>query len=231
MARGSNNEMMAVAVDCVIFGLDLQERALKAMLIERDIAPFAGSWAIPGGFVRGGESLEQAAARELEEETGIKNVYLEQLYTFGDPGRDPRGRVISVAYFALVSPERHNVAASTDARNAAWFKIKHIPHLAFDHHRILDAALDRLRGKLTYAPIGFELLPRKFTIRQLQMLYETVLGHELDNRNFRKKIFSMDVLNELDEMQQGVAHRAARLYKFDERKYKQLVKRGLTFEV
>jgi 8-oxo-dGTP diphosphatase len=231
MARASNHETISVAVDCVIFGLDLQERALKVMLIERDIPPFAGSWAIPGGFVRAAESLEQAAARELEEETGIKNVYLEQLYTFGDPGRDERGRVISVAYYALVSPERHSVAASTDARNAAWFKIKHIPVLAFDHHKILDVALDRLRGKLTYAPIGFELLPRKFTIRQLQMLYETVLGHELDNRNFRKKIFSMDVLNELDEMQQGVAHRAARLYKFDERKYKQLIKRGLTFEV
>jgi 8-oxo-dGTP diphosphatase len=231
MARESNQEAISVAVDCVIFGLDLQERALKVMLIERDIPPFAGSWAIPGGFVRALESLEQAAARELEEETGIKNVYLEQLYTFGDPGRDERGRVISVAYYALVSPERHSVAASTDARNAAWFNIKHVPRLAFDHHKILGVALDRLRGKLTYAPIGFELLPRKFTMRQLQMLYETVLGHELDNRNFRKKIFGMDVLNELDEIQQGVAHRAARLYKFDERKYKQLIKRGLTFEV
>src|SRR5215831_775399 len=231
MAHKYQYEMPAVAVDCVIFGLDLETKDLKVMLIERDLEPFAGMWAIPGGFVRPGETLMAAATRELEEETGIKDVFLEQLFTFGDPGRDPRGWVISVAYYALVSPERHTIAARTDARQAAWFTVRRLPRLAFDHARIVQAALDRLRGKLSYAPIGFELLPRKFTVRQLQNLYEIVMGRKLDNRNFRKKIFSMDLLQELDEMQQGVPHRAARLYRFDERKYRQLVKQGLAFEI
>jgi 8-oxo-dGTP diphosphatase len=224
-------ERPGLTVDCVIFGLDLEEESLNVMLIERDLEPFAGMWAVPGGFVRFGETLEEAAMRELQEETGITDVFLEQLYTFGDPQRDPRGWVVSVAYYALVSPEKHSVQAATDARQAQWFPVRSLPPLAFDHAEILRTALERLRGKLTYAPIGFELLPQKFTVKQLQKLYEIVLGRKLDNRNFRKKIFGMDVLRELDEMQKGVPHRAARLYKFDERKYKQLAKRGLNFEL
>lgn len=231
MAFSYKFERPGLTVDCVIFGLDLDERSLKVMLVERDLEPFAGMWAVPGGFVRTGESLEAAAERELREETGIGEVFLEQLYTFGEPGRDPRGWVVSVAYYALVSPEKHAIAASTDARQARWFPVTHLPPLAFDHEKIFRVALQRLRGKLTYAPVGFELLPGKFTIKQLQRLYEIVLGRRLDNRNFRKKIFSMDVLRELDEVQKGVPHRAARLYKFDERKYRQLVKRGLSFEL
>ena len=222
-------ERPGLTVDCVIFGLDLEEETLKVMLIERDLEPFAGMWAIPGGFVRQGETLGEAAERELREETGIGAVFLEQLYTFGDPGRDPRGWVVSVAYYALVSPDKHTVHAATDARQARWFPVASLPPLAFDHAAILGSALERVRGKLTYAPIGFELLPRKFTVKQLQKLYEIVLGTTLDNRNFRKKIFGMDVLQELDEMQTGVPHRAARLYRFDERKYRQLIKRGLSF--
>lgn len=222
-------ERPGLTVDCVIFGLDLEDGTLKVMLIERDLEPFEGMWAIPGGFVRSGETLEAAAARELREETGITDVFLEQLYTFGRPGRDPRGWVVSVAYYALVSPDKHTIHASTDARQARWFPAASLPRLAFDHAEILNTALDRLRGKLTYAPIGFELLPRKFTIKQLQKLYEIVLGTSLDNRNFRKKIFGLDVLKELKEMQRGVPHRAARLYEFDERKYRQLVRRGLSF--
>lgn len=224
-------ERPGVAVDCVIFGVDLDEESLRVMLIERDLKPFRGMWAIPGGFVRKGESLEDAAVRELQEETGIIDVYLEQLYTFGNPARDPRGWVISVAYYALVSPDKHAVVAATDARRAQWFPITQLPRLAFDHARILEVALERLRGKLTYAPVGFELLPDKFTIKQLQKVYEIVLGRKIDNRNFRKKIFAMDVLRELGEMQRGVPHRAARLYRFDVRKYRLLEKRGLSFEL
>ena len=224
-------ERPGLTVDCVIFGLDLESASLNVMLIERDLEPFAGRWAIPGGFVRKGESLQAAALRELKEETGIENVFLEQLYSFGDPKRDPRGWVVSVAYYALVSPEQHPVQAATDAREARWFPVNEVPRLAFDHMKILAVALERLRGKLTYAPIGFELLPQKFTIKQLQRLYEIVLGTQLDNRNFRKKIFAMGVLRELDEMQKGVPHRAARLYKFDEKKYRQLIKQGLNFEL
>jgi len=224
-------ERPGLTVDCVIFGLDLDEETLKVMLIERDVEPFEGEWAIPGGFVRSSETLIEAATRELAEETGITDVFLEQLFTFGDPGRDPRGWVVSVGYYALVSPDKHRVVAATDARQARWFPVDSLPRLAFDHARILKTALDRIRGKLTYAPIGFELLPQKFTIKQLQKLYEIVLGQSLDNRNFRKKIFAMDVLKELDELQKGVAHRAARLYRFDERKYNQRVKRGINFEL
>jgi len=224
-------ERPGLTVDCVIFGLDLEEESLKVMLIERDVEPFAGMWAIPGGFVRNGETLSEGAMRELREETGITEVFLEQLYTFGNPGRDPRGWIVSVAYYALVSPEKHSIQATTDARQARWFPVTSVPRLAFDHAEILNTALGRIRGKLTYAPIGFELLAPKFTIKQLQKLYEIVLASKLDNRNFRKKIFAMDVLRELNEKQKGVAHRAARLYKFDERKYRQLVKRGLNFEL
>jgi 8-oxo-dGTP diphosphatase len=231
MAYSYEYERPGLTVDCVIFGLDLDEESLRVMLVERDLEPFGGMWAIPGGFVHQGETLMEAATRELREETAITNVFLEQLYTFGDPGRDPRGWVVSVAYYALVSPEQHPIHAATDARQAEWFPVTKLPPLAFDHTEIIATALARLRGKLTYAPIGFELLPKKFTIKQLQKLYEIVLGRKLDNRNFRKKIFGMDVLRELDEMQKGVPHRAARLYRFDERKYKQLIKRGLNFEL
>ena len=230
MAFKYEYERPGVSVDCVVFGLDLVEESLKVMLIERDVEPYRGEWAIPGGFVRPNETLMEAANRELAEETGITDVFLEQLFTFGDPERDPRW-VVSVAHYALVSPEKHRIVASTDARQAQWFRVDSLPTVAFDHAKILQTALSRLRGKLTYAPIGFELLPQKFTIKQLQKLYEIVLGQPLDNRNFRKKIFAMDILKELDEIQQGVPHRAARLYRFDERKYNQLLKRGLNFEL
>ncbi|HWY78149.1 MAG TPA: NUDIX domain-containing protein [Verrucomicrobiae bacterium] len=219
----------ALTVDCVVFGFD--EGELKVMLIQRDLPPFEGKWALPGGFVRVDETLDDAARRELEEETGINKVFLEQLYTVGDLDRDPRERVVSVAYYALVKLSDYRIQPTTDARNAAWFGVSDVPRLAFDHDKILALALQRLQGKVRYQPIGFELLPPKFTLSQLQHLYETVLEQKFDKRNFRKKILSMGLLIELDEIEQDVAHRAARLYQFDERKYQQLKKRGFNFEL
>lgn len=229
MAHTYQYPRAALTVDCVVFGFD--EGDLKLLLIQRDIEPFEGRWALPGGFVRVDESLEEAALRELQEETGVSKVYLEQLYTFGRPDRDPREHVVTVAYYALVKLSNHSVKAATDARNAAWFDVCDLPRLAFDHDDIIEVALQRLKGKVRYEPLGFELLPPKFTLTQLQHLYETILETTLDKRNFRKKILAMDLLLETDEIEQDVAHRAARLYRFDEAKYKQLKKKGLHFEL
>jgi 8-oxo-dGTP diphosphatase len=220
----------ALTVDCVVFGLD-DDQDLKIMLIQRDIPPFQGEWALPGGFIHLDESLEEAALRELREETGIEKVFLEQLYTFGEVNRDPRDRVITVAYYALINLSEQKIKATTDAREAAWFPVAHPPKLAFDHDKILSVALARLQGKIRYQPIGFELLPKKFTLSQLQKLYETILGEPLDKRNFRSKILKMNLLIALDERQTGVSHRAARLYQFDEQKYLQLKTEGFNFEI
>ena len=219
----------ALAVDCVVFGLD--EEDLKVMLIQRGVDPFKGMWALPGGFVRVDETLEAAARRELEEETGVRSVFLEQLYTFGEIDRDPRERVVSVAYYALTNLLGHAVDARTDASNAAWFALADLPDLPFDHAAILDTALERLRGKVRYQPIGFELLPDRFTLTQLQRVYEIVLDRDIDKRNFRKKIISMEILKDTGEVEKDVAHRAARLYRFDKRAYQRLLKQGFNFEV
>jgi len=191
----------ALTVDCVLFGLDVDDSDLKVLLIERATEPFEGKWTIPGGFVVPGESVDDAARRELREETGVHDVFLEQLYTFGAPDRDPREHVVSVAYFALVNINEHQLEADTDARNAAWFSIFDLPQdLAFDHTKIFDVALDRLRRKLRYEPVGFELLPKKFTLTQLQRLYETIWERKLDKRNFRKKVLGMEILQDLGEI-------------------------------
>ena len=219
----------ALTVDAVVFGLDDED--LKVLLIRRGVEPFQGKWALPGGFVRVEESLEDAVRRELEEEAGISQVFLEQLYTFGAADRDPRERVVTVAYYALVKLSDHSIKAATDARDAAWFAVAEARGLAFDHDRILAAALERLKGKVRYQPIGFELLPPQFTLSQLQRLYETILETRLDKRNFRKKILGMGFLVALDEVEKDVTHRAARLYRFDRKKYRQLQKRGFNFEI
>lgn len=219
----------SLTVDCVVFGID--EEDLEVLLVQRDVEPFQGRWALPGGFVHEEEGLEEAARRELQEETGLDRIFLEQLYTFGDVGRDPRGRVVSVAYYALVKLGDHKVRAATDARAASWFPVWDPPSLAFDHDRILQTALTRLKGKVRYQPLGFELLPAKFTLTQLQRVYEKILERPLDKRNFRKKLLAMELLVELDEVEQDVAHRAARLYRFDRRKYQQLEKEGFNFEI
>ena len=219
----------ALTVDVVVFGLDDDE--LKVMLIQRDLQPFEGRWALPGGFVRVDETLDQAAARELREETGLRNIFLEQLYTFGAIKRDPRERVVTVAYYALANLSEHAVAASSDARNAAWFSINDLPRLAFDHSEILAKALERLRGKVRYQPIGFELLPTQFALRQLQHLYELILDRPLDKRNFRKKVLSMGIIEETDEIEADVSHRAARLYRFNKKAYDRLAKQGFNFEI
>ncbi len=219
----------ALTVDCVVFGLD--EDDLKVLLVQRGGEPFKGCWALPGGFVEVHETTDQAALRELEEETGVRDVYLEQLYTFSRVDRDPRERVVSVAYYALVKLNEHAVRAATDANDAAWFSVEEATNLAFDHDEIVGMARERLRGKVRYQPIGFELLPERFTLTQLQRLYEIVLDTDLDKRNFRKKILAMDLLRPLNEVERGVSHRAARLYRFDQRRYVQLRKRGFNFEL
>ena len=219
----------AVTVDCVVFGLDDED--LKVLLIRRDLPPFENKWALPGGFVRINETLDEAARRELQEETSLERVFLEQLYTFGAIDRDPRERVITVAYYALVRLSDHRVQAATDARDAVWFAMDDLPPLAFDHDQILETAHHRLQGKVRYQPIGFELLPPKFTLTQLQKLYEIVLGRVLDKRNFRKKIQGMGILEELDEVEKDVAHRAARLYRFNKKEYGRMVKQGFHFEI
>ncbi len=223
------HERPAVTVDCVVFGLD--EDDLKVLLIRRAQDPFKDCWALPGGFAKVGEALEETARRELEEETGLSKVFLEQLYTFSDPKRDPREHVVSIAYYALVNLSDHKVHASTDASNAAWFSIDDIPRLGFDHDLILETAHRRLRGKITYQPIGFELLPNKFPLRMLQVVYEKILDRPLDKRNFRKKILGMDILEELDEIETDVNHRAAKLYRFNKQKYDRMVELGFIFEV
>ncbi|MBA3819009.1 MAG: NUDIX hydrolase [Deltaproteobacteria bacterium] len=219
----------AVTVDCVVFGLD--ESDLKVLLIQRRLQPFQHAWALPGGFVRIDETLDVAARRELQEEAGVTDVYLEQLYTFGALDRDPRERVVTVAYYALAKLSDHRLRAATDAMGVGWFALDDLPKLAFDHTEIVAMAQVRLRGKVRYAPVGFELLPPRFSLTQLQRLYEIILGAELDKRNFRKKILSMDLLVETDEVEQGVPHRAARLYRFDRRKYDRLTKQGFELSI
>ncbi|WP_298544302.1 NUDIX domain-containing protein [uncultured Aquimarina sp.] len=218
-----------VAVDAVVFGY--KDKALHVLLIKRDIEPFKDSWALPGGLVLENESLEDAVERELKEETNVTVDYLEQLYSFGKPGRDPRNRVVSITYFGLVKPEHHSIKADTDANDVAWFDINELPELAFDHATILDAAKKRLRNKLTYEPIGFDLLADKFLFSDLEKLYMTILDKQIDRRNFRKKILSFGILEELKEKISEGRGRPANLFKFNQKQYFKLKEEGFLFDI
>jgi 8-oxo-dGTP diphosphatase len=199
----------SVTIDTVIF--TVKDGDLKILLVRKGINPFKGKWAIPGGFIKMDESLDDAARRELEEETGVKDVYLEQLYTFGDVGRDPRGRVLTVAYMALINSEEIKLRASTDTIDVKWFGIKNLPELCFDHKNILEYALKRLKWKFEYTPVGFSLLSEKFKLSELLRLYEIVFDKVFDKRNFNKKIHSLNILKEVG-LETGTPFRPARLY-------------------
>ncbi len=208
-------ERPSVTVDVVVFSLMGEE--LRVLLVRRKLQPYRDRWAIPGGFVHMDESLDEAAQRELEEETGVRDVYLEQLYTFGEPDRDPRTRVITVAYFALVPATAvREPLPGDDAAEARWFPMSDLPELAFDHREILEYALVRLRYKLEYTAVGFQLLPDEFTLSELQRAYEIILGEELDKRNFRRKILAAEIIEETGQKRQEGEGRPAMLYRYKE---------------
>ncbi len=212
-SQANPGERPLVMVDVVIFAL--RDGDLQVLLVKRRRPPQEGMWAIPGGSIRLDEALEEAAARKLEEETGLRNVYLEQLFTFGDPDRDPRDRVITVAYYAVVAANSVVPCITEDAGSVQWWSIYALPALAFDHAMILSYALTRLRYKLEYTAVGFELLPQEFTLTELQTAYEIVLGEELDKRNFRRKILSAGVIEPSERYRSGEG-RPARLYRYRE---------------
>ena len=216
----------AVTTDCVIFGFDGSE--LQVLLIERGIEPFKGKWAFPGGFLNMDETAQEGALRELKEETGLENAYIEQFNTYSDPGRDPRERVITIAHYALVRIQE--VKGGDDAAKAQWFPIDEVPQLAFDHDKILRDAMRKLRERIHFEPIGFELLPEKFTMRDLQILYESILGVKFDRRNFAKKMMHYELLNQLDETVRPTAKRDALLYSFNKENYELFKKKGFQLE-
>lgn len=226
------NPNIKVAVDAIVFGYSKQE-GVSVLLIQRKYPPFQNSWAIPGGFVLEEESLEEAVKRELQEETGITVHYLEQLYTFGSPGRDPRQRIISIAYVALVkSSQFQQLKASTDAEHAQWFAIKTLPELAFDHMEILQKAIERVRSKIRYQPIGFELLDKVFSFADLEHLYVSLLDRDIDRRNFSRKMLALGILDETDEYSKPEGKgRPSKMYQFNEQRYQELERKGIDFEI
>ncbi|MCR9287477.1 NUDIX domain-containing protein [Saprospiraceae bacterium] len=219
----------AFSVDGVIFGFD--EGDLKVLLIKRGEEPYKGKWALPGDLVYPNEDLSTAAGRVLLELTGLKNVFLEQVRAFGEVDRHPLGRVITIAYFSLIKISDYEVTPASFAKKAQWHSVSEVGDLAFDHNEILSACFGRLQEIVRTRPVGFELLPPKFTLTELQHLYESILETDLDKRNFRKKILSMKLLVDLDETQEGVAHRPAKLYEFDQKRYRAFISEGFSFEL
>ena len=212
----------AVTVDVAIFTIRNDE--LKVLLIKRALDPFLGSWALPGGFVELDESLVEAAKRELKEETGVAAAYLEQLYTFGEPNRDPRERVISVAYYALMPSDALEIKAASDAEGVGWFSFDELPQLAFDHSDILTMALTRLAAKFEYSTVAFQLMPEEFTMPELRHLYELISREEIDARNFSKRILALDVIEPTGKERREGAHRPAKLYRVKDRSRVEVIK-------
>ncbi|MEO1438675.1 MAG: NUDIX domain-containing protein, partial [Bacteroidota bacterium] len=217
----------AFSVDCVIFGFD--EADLKVLLIKTDKEPYLGYWSLVGDLVHPDEDLDEAAARVLKDRTGLENVFLEQVETFGKVNRHPNGRVITIAYYSLIKIQDYELATENLNNEASWHNIDDLDQLAYDHTEILASCRQRLKSKVRHQPIGFELLPPKFTLTELQHLYQAVLGEKLDKRNFRKKVLNMGILEELGEYQTGVAHRPAKLFKFDPERYQEAKAKGLVF--
>ena len=216
----------AVTTDCVIFGYDGKE--LKVLLIERGIEPFKGCWAFPGGFLNMDEDALAGARRELKEETGLENAFIEQFHTFSEPGRDPRGRVITIAHYALVKIQE--VEGGDDAAQARWFPIGEVPPLAFDHDRILRMAMSRLKERIHFEPVGFELLPDVFTMPQLQNLYESILEVHFDRRNFASKMLKLGILEDTGDRPAGASSRIPVSYRFNKEKYNELKAKGFRLE-
>jgi ADP-ribose pyrophosphatase YjhB (NUDIX family) len=221
-----NHDRFLLAVDCIIFGFDGGQ--LKALFIKRGFEPEIGKWSLMGGFVNRNESVDTAAGRVLNQLTGLDNVYMEQIGCFGEAGRDPGGRVVSIAYFALINIGDYSEAMMKE-HNAKWFTIDRIPALVFDHKKMVMLAKERLRQKVANHPIGFELLPEKFTLRQLQSLYEAIYGSELDKRNFTRKILALDILNKLNEKEKESSRKGSYYFVFDEKRYKKLESEGVKF--
>ncbi|MEO5889214.1 MAG: NUDIX domain-containing protein [Ferruginibacter sp.] len=222
-----NTNRIALSVDCVIFGFD--ESKLKVLLIRSDLKKFAGRWSLLGDLVFPQEDLDAAAYRILKQRTGLSDVYLEQVSTFGTVSRHPAGRVVTVAYCSLINVQHHKLNILDNELH--WHDIKNVTDLAFDHQQIFDTCLRQLQKRVQEHPLGFNLLPKKFSLRELQNLYEAILDTKMDRRNFRKKFFSMDFLIDLDEMEQDVPHRPGKLYKFNYEKYEKRKKKwvGIDF--
>ena len=224
-SRNGHGLQHTIAVDVVLF--TIQGSTLKVLLVKRQQMPYRGAWALPGGMVGPEESVDAAALRELQEETNIGNIYLEQLYTFGEPARDPRGRVITVAYYALVNWQQFQLKARQRVSDAHWLPVSRLPALAFDHRRIVDYALERLRNKSNYTTVGFQLLPREFTLTELQHSYEIILDQRLDKRNFRRKMLQLGILKGTSQFKANGRQRPARLYTFTEPKVVKLQEKGI----